>query len=84
MGPRVSVDLSALKSYAADVYAATDAYLATLTDADLDRELDLDAVGFGTRKLDWMLNLLLLNHVGTETGEIAVLKGIQGAKGYPL
>jgi hypothetical protein len=31
-----------------------------------------------------MLNLLLLNHVGTETGEIAVLKGIQGATGYPL
>jgi hypothetical protein len=31
-----------------------------------------------------MLNLLLLNHFGTETGKIAVLKGIQGAKGYPL
>jgi len=46
--------------------------------------VDLSAGGFGTQKLGWMLNLLLLNHVGTETGEIAVLKGIQGAKGYPL
>jgi hypothetical protein len=27
-----------------------------------------------------MLNLLLLNHFGTETGKIAVLKGIQGAR----
>jgi hypothetical protein len=81
---RVHVDLAVLKSYGADVYAATDAYLATLSDTDLDRELDLSAVGFGAQKLGWMLNLLLLNHVGTETGEIAVLKGIQGAKGYPL
>jgi len=31
-----------------------------------------------------MLNLLVLNHIGTETGEISVLKGIQGAKGYPF
>src|SRR5258708_39930003 len=81
---RVQVDLAALRSYGADVHAATDAYLASLSDADLDRELDLSAVGFGTRKLGWMLNLLVLNHIGTETGEIAVLKGIQGAQGYPL
>jgi len=81
---RVQVDLAALKGYGADVYAATDAYLATLSDGDLHRELDLSGVGFGTQKLGWMLNLLLLNHVGTETGEIAVLKGIQGAKGYPF
>jgi hypothetical protein len=81
---RVEVDLAALKAYGADVYAATDAYLATLSDADLERELDLSGVGFGQQKLGWMLNLLLLNHVGTETGEIAVLKGIQGAKGYPF
>ncbi len=81
---RVRVDLAALKGYGADVYAATDAYLATLSDADLEHELDLSGVGFGQQKLGWMLNLLLLNHIGTETGEIAVLKGIQGAKGYPF
>jgi len=60
-----------------------------LSDADLERELDLTGVGFGTRKLGWMLNLLILNHlilnhIGTETGEISALKGIQGAKGYPF
>jgi hypothetical protein len=27
---------------------------------------------------------LVANHLGTETGEIAVLKGIQGARGYPI
>jgi hypothetical protein len=74
------VDLAALKSYGADVHAATDAYLATLSDGDLDRKADLSAGGFGTQKLGWMLNLLLLNHLGTETGEIAVLKGIQARR----
>jgi hypothetical protein len=81
---RVQVDLAALKTYAEAVYAGTDTYLASLSDSDLERELDLSEVGFGTRKLGWMLNLLVLNHIGTETGEISVLKGIQGAKGYPF
>ena len=30
------------------------------------------------------IGLLIANHLGTETGEIAVLKGIQGARGYPF
>jgi DinB family protein len=81
---RVRVDLATLKSYAEAVYGSTDAYLASLSDSDLDRELDLTAVGFGQQKLAWMLNLLVLNHIGTETGEISTLKGIQGAKGYPF
>jgi DinB family protein len=81
---RVQIDLTALRLYSAAVYAATDAYLAGLSDTDLDRELDLTAVGFGKQKLSWMLNLLVLNHIGTETGEISALKGIQGAKGYPF
>ena len=81
---RVQIDLPALKAYGRAVYAATDAYLESLTDIDLDRELDLSAVGFGKQKLSWMLNFLVLNHIGTETGEISALKGIQGAKGYPF
>ena len=80
---RVQVDLASLKSYAEAVYAATDAFLASLSDADLDRELDLTAVGFGQQKLSWILNFLVLNHIGTETGEISALKGIQRVKGYP-
>ena len=66
------------------MYTATDACLATLTDGDLERELDLSAVGFGTQNLSWMLNFLLLNHVGAETGQIAVLKSILGMAGYPF
>jgi hypothetical protein len=81
---RVRVDLPAVKAYAAAVYEATDGYLAGLSDTDLDQELDLTGAGFGKQKLGWVLNLLVLNHIGTETGEISALKGIQGARGYPF
>ena len=30
------------------------------------------------------LTLLVFNHIGTSTGEIAWLKGLQGARGYPF
>lgn len=80
---RVRVDLPALRQYFDTVFAATDAYLASLTDADLRSPLDLSALGVGQVDRAWGLSILLLNHVGTETGEIAVLKGLQGLKGYP-
>ena len=81
---RVKVDLQALRQYAAAVAADTDAWIATLTEADLDRPLDLSGVGFGQHTLGTAIALLIANHLGTETGEIAVLKGIQGARGYPF
>ena len=81
---RVRVDLPALRSYAQAVYAATDAYLDTLTDADFARPFDLSALGLGQQTLASALTILVLNHVGTMTGEIACLKGLQGAKGYPF
>lgn len=79
----VRVDLPALKQYAQAVYAATDQYLASLSDADLDRKIDLSGVGMGEQTAGWVLGLLVVNHIGTETGEISCLKGLQGAKGYP-
>ena len=73
-----------VRDYLGAVQPAALDWLKQQSDGDLDRKVDLSAGGFGTQKLGWMLNLLLLNRVGTETGEIAVLKGIEGAKGYPL
>jgi hypothetical protein len=46
--------------------------------------MDLSAVGLGQHTLGSAIGLLIANHLGTETGEIAVLKGIQGARGYPF
>lgn len=79
----VQVDLERLRGYGQAVYEATDNYLASLSDDDLDRSLDLSALGFGQQTVGWFLGILLFN-VHTHTGEIACLKGLQGAQGYPF
>ncbi len=81
---RVKVNLGALRAYAQGVAAATDAWLAGLPEADLDQPMDLTAAGLGEHTWASAIALLIANHLGTETGEIAVLKGIQGARGYPI
>lgn len=78
----VRVDLSALRDYARAVYAETDAFLASLDDDALGQSLDLSGVGLGQQTVASALTLLVPNHIGTETGEIACLKGLQGARGY--
>ena len=81
---RVKVDLDQLRAYAQAVAAETDSWLAGLSDGDLDRPMDLSGIGLGQHTWASAIALLLANHLGTETGEIAVLKGIQGARGYPM
>jgi hypothetical protein len=81
---RVRVDLDALHAYAQAVADQTDSWLASLSEADLDRPLDLSAAGLGQHTWASALASLVAGHISTETGEIAVLKGIQGARGYPL
>jgi hypothetical protein len=82
-GRRVQVDLPTTRAYGQAVYADTDAYLASLTDADLGRTVDLSAMGLGQQGLGWLLSLMI-NNVTWHTGEISCLKGLQGAKGYPF
>src|SRR3569833_89231 len=81
---RVKVDLAALRTYAQAVAAETDSWIAGLSDADLDQPLDLTQAGLGQHTLASAIALLVGHHIGTETGEIAVLKGLQGARGYPM
>ncbi len=81
---RVKVDLPRFREYAAAVAAETDGWLASLSDDDLQRGVDLGQAGFGQHTLASAIALLLVNHLGTETGEISVLKGLQGARGYPF
>src|SRR4030065_711410 len=44
---KVKVDLPAFRKYAQAVYAASDEYLATLRGKDLDRAIELTALGVG-------------------------------------
>jgi hypothetical protein len=81
---RVKVDLGAFRAYAEAVAIETDTWLAGLSETELDRPMDLTGVGLGQHTWASAIALLVANHLGTETGEIAVLKGIQGARGYPI
>ena len=78
----VHVDMATFNPYVEAVFAATDAYLDSLTDADLDRVLE---GGFGAgAKVGAFLAGIGTFHLSQHMGEIAALKGVQGLKGLPF
>ncbi len=81
---KVKVDLPAFRKYARAVYAASDEYLATLRGKDLDRPVDLTALGFGHSAMGFVINTAVLGNAFTHCGEISCLKGLKGKKGYPF
>jgi hypothetical protein len=78
---RVQIDLPAAQRYAEAVYAATDAYLVTVVSDQLGRAPDVPMPANQT--LRWVIHNFVILHAGIHTGEIAVLKGLQGLEGYP-
>lgn len=79
---KVKVDLTKLREFALKVYQATDDYLASLKDEDLDQEIEMP--GMGKHSLAWFFNNFVVLHVANLTGEISAAKGFQGLKGYPF
>ena len=77
----VKMSLPVFQEYAKTVYAATDAYLATVADAELDRKTQTP---FGEQTIGWIVSMLLTTHVPGHAGEIAALKGVHGLKGLPF
>jgi hypothetical protein len=78
------VDLPAARAYGKAAYENVDAYLSVLTEADLERKIDLTPQGLGVQTLSWCISALIASHLNNMAGEISVLKGIQGEKGYPF
>lgn len=78
----VRVDLAQVRAYAQAVYAATNAYLDSLTDADLERVVDLGA--WGKKTVAGLLTGFIIAHTNSLAGEISAIKGVHGAKGYPF
>jgi hypothetical protein len=76
---RARFDLPQLRAYAQTVYANTDAYLARLSDADLDKPDP-----FSQKSLGYMISRALIGHVDNLAGEISAAKGVQGLQGYPF
>ncbi len=81
---RVRVDIPAARLYGKAAYESADAFVAALSDAALGREIDLTAHGLGVQTLSWCITALVSSHLNNMAGEISVLKGIQGAMGYPF
>ncbi len=74
-------DLAALREYAKEVHASTDAYLEGLSDQELAEEIE----AFGQKQpRARYLGTICLWHLTTHQGEIAALKGVQGLKGLPF
>jgi hypothetical protein len=80
----LEVDLPALREYAKAIRSNSENCILALSESDLDREMDLSGVGLGTQTLNWVISALLIAHLHNMTGEISVLKGLQGGRGYPF
>ena len=74
-------DLATFREYAQAVYAATDDYLANVSDDDLDAEVETRA---GKVPAANWVGATTLWHVMSHQGEISALKGVQGLKGLPF
>ena len=77
----LKMDLPTFQPYAETVFAATDAFLAALPDAELERKIQ-GATGEYT--VGWGIAILLVQHAAQHSGEIAALRGMHGLKGLPF
>lgn len=75
----VALLLSYRSDEAAQVYAATDAYLAGVSDTELAQVVETPV---GAMPLGSFIGLWVLN-AHCHAGEISALKGLKGLQGYP-
>ncbi len=80
----VKLDMKQFDKYAKAVFSETEKYVATLTDKDLEKDIDLSMMGMGKKKMYDFIANLISGHAYPIMGEISALKGIQGLKGYPF
>ncbi|MBP7119482.1 DinB family protein [Candidatus Woesebacteria bacterium] len=80
----VTVDMPQALEYTKAVFAATEAFVAGLVDADLEKSVDMSMFGMGEKKVGNFIGSMITGHANNIMGEISVLKGIQGLKGYPF
>jgi hypothetical protein len=78
----VRINLPQMREYAKAVFSSTSEYVNNLKEEELDQERDLGPMG--KKKVIYILYEYVISHMNSLTGEISVLKGIQGAKGYPF
>ena len=77
----VRIRLPEVHEYARAVAAEVQAWLGSLTPADLERKMDTP---IGHLNVAQMLEIFVLWHINAHCGEISALKGCQGCRGYPF
>jgi hypothetical protein len=75
------IPFAPIKEYGLTVQKAALDYVSTLTDADLDREVETPF--FGKKNAAFLISLSGV-HVMGHGGDIAAVKGLQGLKGLPF
>ena len=74
------VDLPALHDYARTTAQTLQSWVASLTLEELERTIPTP---IGDHSLGQFLEVFVIGHVNSHSGEISALKGCQGLKGYP-
>ena len=69
-------------TYMSAVFSEADAYLATLSDDDLSKNVMVKP--FGESPLLEVIDSTVMNHGFSHLGELWALKGLQGMKGSPI
>jgi hypothetical protein len=78
------VDVDALRSYAAEVFAGTEEFVAAADDEKLSETVDLSFAGLGEKTVADVITMLVIQHCDNYSGEISAIKGVFGLKGYPF
>lgn len=79
----VKVDVAALMDYTHAVFDGTETRLAKLSDRDLENTVDMSKIGLGAFPFPIWLSTFVINHAHDVSGEISIVKGELGYKGYP-
>jgi hypothetical protein len=77
----IRVDLPSLHAYAQALLEAIQEWVASMSPEDLEQSVETPS---GERPLGHLLETFVIWHINGHCGEIAALKGCQGAKGYPF
>lgn len=80
-GKSVQVDLAQARAYGDAVFAGLMDFVGA---EELEGAVDMSIIGAGSQTLSWCLTNVVSGHLFLLTGQIAILKGIQGMKGDVL
>lgn len=78
------VDVSALRAYEAVVFAGTQEYLDHLDESAMEGTVDMSFMGLGQVPAPAWWSTFIIGHLHDVMGEISILKGCLGSKGYPF